>query len=695
MTTAPSRHLRSWGMIALLATGTAPLACLFNSHGTGTGGSGGSGGSSTGTSASCIPGAMRACYTGPAGTQDKGQCKAGSQICNSDGVTFGQCQGEIVPAGIDNCNTLEEDENCDGVVNDNCTCEPGTIENCYTGPVTTENIGICHGGTRTCSGSGTWGSCNGEVLPGTEDCTTTADEDCDGEVFPDTSAGCVCDPAIPIVPCDTGVLGACSAGTQGCAADGKSLSACVQSVQPVIEDCATPTDENCDGTDDCTGETLGGATGVPNTGADDVVFATARDASGNAVVGGVVNGNVQGYSVFTGDLFLAKYSRDDGTEIWEQTFPSDGHAVARSVAVDGMGNVIAVGHFNGLLDFAGTMFTSADSGQSTDLFVVKLDAAGAVVWAKAIGDNSSQFAVAVTVDAAGDIYLTGGIQGTANFGGGSCNITSAGGYDVFVAKLNAAGTCQWGKKYGDANNDQFGWGIAAIPGGEVAVVGEFEGAANFGAGLNTTSLGSSDVFVMRIKNTDGNSVWAKQFGDAGYQTAYSVAADAQGANLVVAGAFDGSIDFGGGALTNPNVGTDDIFVAKLAAGDGAFGFGKRFGGADDQTPTRVAFDGLGNVLLVGDYQGTFSFGGGNLTNADAGNTTRDAFVAKLTGTGAFLWSRSLGDAADQRAWDVTTDALGNVIVGGGFEGTTNFGPPVGSLTSPGGFYDVFTIRLKP
>ena len=68
---------------------------------------------STSTQVTCEPGTSSACYTGPEGTQDVGQCASGTQVCNDDGMSYGACEGEVLPAQ-DDC-TTPEDEDCDGV----------------------------------------------------------------------------------------------------------------------------------------------------------------------------------------------------------------------------------------------------------------------------------------------------------------------------------------------------------------------------------------------------------------------------------------------------------------------------------------------------------------------------------------------------------------------------------------------------
>ncbi len=154
------------------------------------GGSGGRGAADAGRDApgTCAPGATEACYTGPAGTQGVGLCRPGMRVCNSSGSGFGSCEGEVVPAA-ETCATAD-DEDCDGKANEEgaaCVCVPGTTSPCYAGPAGTAGVGQCRSGMQTCEPSGArHGSCAGEVLPKTEDCTTPTDDDCDGQAPPCT-----------------------------------------------------------------------------------------------------------------------------------------------------------------------------------------------------------------------------------------------------------------------------------------------------------------------------------------------------------------------------------------------------------------------------------------------------------------------------------------------------------------------------
>jgi hypothetical protein len=205
----------------------------------------------------CAPGSKKKCaYSGPSGTKGVGICKAAVQVCKADSSGWGSCQGEVLPQPKDDCST-PKDENCSGQVNEGCMnlCVLGTTQTCYSGPAGTSGVGACKAGTQTCVAvtSGTvWGDCTGQVLPTTELCSNTTDDDCDG-----TQAECQCKPGEKKScydgPAGTGGVGSCKLGVQTCEQSfvnggGSRFGGCVGQVKPVPENCSTPADDNCNGT---------------------------------------------------------------------------------------------------------------------------------------------------------------------------------------------------------------------------------------------------------------------------------------------------------------------------------------------------------------------------------------------------------------------------------------------------------------
>ncbi|MRG91439.1 MopE-related protein [Polyangium spumosum] len=236
----------------------------------GAGGSGGQGGS--GGSAACNESESRPCYSGPAGTQGQGECKAGAETCVNG--QWSACSGEVLPSPAEVCDGKDDDcngqvddaipqitcglgacsvtvdgcsegdvpecaplpapsrtetcdgsdDNCDGQIDEGCTCVDGQTQPCYSGGAATKGVGACKDGTQTCAG-GAWGACEGEVLPGPETCDDL-DNDCDGTSDEE--------------------LGQISCGAGACA---KSVEACVNGVPQTCTP-GMPSPETCNGVDD-------------------------------------------------------------------------------------------------------------------------------------------------------------------------------------------------------------------------------------------------------------------------------------------------------------------------------------------------------------------------------------------------------------------------------------------------------------
>ncbi len=201
--------------------------------------------------------------------------------------------------------------------------------------------------------------------------------------------------------------------------------------------------------------------------------------------------------------------------------------------------------------------------------------------------------------------------------------------------------------------------VATDAAGNVILAGRFDGNLNFG-GPNLGSYGSFDVFVAKL-DADGDHIWSKRFGDSDQQLTQGFAVDPAG-NVVVGGVFLGTVDFGGG-LISTTFGGGDAFVFKLDSA-GNHVWSKRFidgsSSISDQTVHSVATDTSGNVIVVGSFLGTVDVGGGPFVSAGE----EDGFVVKLDPAGNHLWSKHIAGSFEQQADSVATDASGNVYVGG-------------------------------
>jgi hypothetical protein len=497
-------------------------------------------------------------------------------------------------------------------------------------------------------------------------------------------AGAGCAPG-EVVACYDGPAGTeghglCQAGSKTCDADGKAYGPCLGEVMPTPEDCATPTDEDCDGlAPACKGnliwsERFGDASNQTGV-------SVATDSMGNVVVIGSFTGTINlggGALVSAGgvDLFVAKLD-GNGNHLWSERFGDAADQHGQAIAIDGMGNVFITGDFAGSVDFGDGVLKSVGG---VDLFIAKLDADGNHKWSKRFGDAADQTAGGIAADSVGNVFATGQFTGAIDFGDGL--LTSAGGLDLFVAKLDANGNHLWSERFGSAYAYEYSNGLAIDGGDDVLLTGSFGGVIDFGDGP-LTSAGGADLFVAKL-DASGNHKWSKRFGDGDGQAGKSLSVDGLG-NVVLTGSFYGVIDFGGDAL--PSAGGADIFVAKLDA-RGNHVWSQSFGDPADQIGESIAVTSAGSVFLTGNYGGQVDFGCGSLPALGI----KDIFLVKFDPKGICLWSKRFGDAAAQNSQGLAVDGAGDVFVTGSFSGSVNFGG--GALQSTGGS-DAFLAKFAP
>jgi PKD repeat protein len=343
---------------------------------------------------------------------------------------------------------------------------------------------------------------------------------------------------------------------------------------------------------------------------NDSMNAVAIDASDNIVVTGGFQDSIDFgagplTSVGSSDFFLAKYS-SSGALLWARQFGGLMVETGRGVVVDQTGNIFVVGFFSGTTSFGGGSLTAPSGG---GVFLAKYSPTGAHLWSKSFSGGSQQPG-AIAIDGNGNIAVVGNFSGTVNFGGGS--LTSAGGTDVFVAEYSSSGAHLWSRRGGGSGAD-LGYGIAVGPTGNVVAVGVFMGTANFGGSSFMSGGGTNDIFVAQYSST-GAHMWSESFGGElayGSDTAKAVTVDGSG-NVILTGNIQGPVDFGGGPLYGNNTG--DIFVAKLNSNGDYLWAKRAGGDTDYDNGNAVVTDASGNVIVAGAFTLSCNFGGGLLTS---------------------------------------------------------------------------------
>ena len=355
------------------------------------------------------------------------------------------------------------------------------------------------------------------------------------------------------------------------------------------------------------------------------------------------------------DAFVAAYD-DAGELTWVQTFGGYILDIARvhGVASAAADELAIAGWFWGSLPIGEELLESAGSA---DAFVARLGAAGSPVWARSFGAGQIDNLTGVGLDSDGAVVAAGYFEGVVDFGDGDGDVTASAADAVVVKYAGADGAPLWATAFGGSDND-YVWDVAIAAGDAVAVAGTFAFQVDFGCEVITDN-GLADAFVMVLDGQSGACSWVRRIGSGQVDQAFAVAADSSG-DVVVAGTFQGTADFGGVELTAG--GSPSMFVARYDS-DGALVWAKRFGGSGPEVPWAVEFDAAGNILFTGSFSGDISFGGVDLIGEPAG----DMFVVKLSGDGSHLWSKRFTGQGEQVGYAVTSSPSAGVIVAGEFE----------------------------
>ncbi|MEI7940217.1 MAG: leucine-rich repeat protein, partial [Verrucomicrobiota bacterium] len=349
-------------------------------------------------------------------------------------------------------------------------------------------------------------------------------------------------------------------------------------------------------------------------------------------------GSINVTSTSAQSFFLTKYN-SNGVAQWVRQSTNGGSAGTGSygmaLAVDASGNSYAAGCFSGVTTITLGTTTLTNTG-SYNIFLVKYDNTGGVLWAKSFNSPGWSYANAVTLDSNSNVYVTGTFN--PSVGIGATNFTSAGGKDGFVAKFNSAGALQWARQMA-GNSDDTAQATSVDVAGNVYVCGGFGNAAgdtvSFGPGITLTNIGGGrpgagigDAFLAKY-NSFGTPQWARRAGGMQMDVYSGVSADSHGNTYVTGGT---------GSAIIP--GAFNVVIARYDS-NGVVQW------PPDATSTLALpwagpmVDAGGNCYVAGWFQTNAVFG----TNTITGPGYFDYFLAKLAPGGSavpYTWTTNNG-----------------------------------------------------
>lgn len=309
---------------------------------------------------------------------------------------------------------------------------------------------------------------------------------------------------------------------------------------------------------------------------------------------------------------------------------------SRSIKADNDENVYLTGYFRDTLDFdpgPETFYLNSTWSDEYDVFVLKLNCNGEFLWAKQFGSSLRKAGTSIDVDKQGNVYTTGYYRIRCDFdpGIGDSILYAQSEADIFVSKLNSDGQFVWAKSFGGAGND-IGTDIVVDRWGNVFFSGYFSGLSDFDPSKKSHSCmsnGSSDAFICKL-NTDGDFLWANQFGGNSIDQAISIDVDLNG-DVYFNGVFNHKMDVDPGLETIYFTadGENDIFIIKLDK-QGNYEWAKQFSGSQYKMTGGIDVNSKGDVLSAGYFKGEVDFNPDQDSCSLLSMGSKDAFVHKIT-----------------------------------------------------------------
>ncbi|HYJ04808.1 MAG TPA: SBBP repeat-containing protein, partial [Chthoniobacterales bacterium] len=346
------------------------------------------------------------------------------------------------------------------------------------------------------------------------------------------------------------------------------------------------------------------------------------------------------------------------------------------------------------------------SGGRVGFEVGEYDASAALIidpvleYSTFLGGNAADQARAIAVDSAGNAYVAGSTSSTDFPIANALQGTNRGGQDVFVTKLNAAGSALVYSTYLGGSVRDVAYGIALDSTGSVYVTGETLSndfpTANALQATNASGGLGTDAFIAKLNSAGSALVYSTYLGGSSNdEQGNDIAVDSAG-NAYVTGLTLSTNFPTANALQNTNAGGRSAFVTKLNAAGSALVYSTYLGGSEGDFGHSIAVDSAGSAYVTGTTEST-NFPTANAIQSTFGGTNGelgDAFVTKFNAAGsALVYSTYLGGSQGDVGNGIAVDSAGNAYVAGG-TGSTNF-PTANALQSaPSEFGDVFVTKLN-
>jgi hypothetical protein len=409
----------------------------------------------------------------------------------------------------------------------------------------------------------------------------------------------------------------------------------------------------------------------------------AVDGSGNAYITGFTGSPESTFPVtvgpdvtndcITSNVFVAKVNASGTALVYCGYIGGSDGGYGQGIAVDGSGNAYVVGRAGRNLPVViGPDLTFHGTG---DAFVAKVNSSGtALVYCGYIGGSKNDTGEAIAVDGSGNAYVTGYTQSTEATlfpVAVGPDLTHNGSGDVFVARVNSAGTALDYCGYIGGSGHEMGSAIAVDGSGNAYVMGftsstESTFPVTVGPDL-THNGGEYDVFVAKVNSSGSALVYCGYIGGSGLDDGTGIAVDSSG-NAYVTGitpSTESTFPVTVGPDLTYNGGVEDAFVAKVNASGTALVYCGYIGGSSDDYGRGIAVDSSGNAYVTGITNSTESTFPVTVGPGLTHNGGADIFVTRLNASGTTLdYCGYIGGSSNDYGRAIAVDGMRNVYVTG-------------------------------
>ncbi|MEX1187682.1 MAG: hypothetical protein WED33_00380 [Bacteroidia bacterium] len=378
---------------------------------------------------------------------------------------------------------------------------------------------------------------------------------------------------------------------------------------------------------------------------------------------------------------------------WVKQIASSGANSVNQLAIDQLGNIVAVGAFTNTVDFnPGAPVFNLTSNGATDVFIWKLNSAGEFISASSFGGTDNDFVTEFKLDGNYDMILAGTFGAIVDFdpGPGSNNIASGQGTfsSDYILKLDDNLAFQWVLN----TNTRFITisDLTTDISNNIYICGSYTGIIDFDpspATLNLSSLGGSDGFVLKL-NSNGQFTWAKSMGGPNSDNAYSLDVD-NNQDLIVSGVFTDNITFGNLGTLNSS-GESLMFITKMNT-SGSFLWVKGLQGS----PNEISLDENNSIFVTGYSNSEGDFDPSPLTYSANYYGGDDILIARFDSLGNLNWAKTIGGSFTDRGSCIFLGSNSDIFIGGLFSETVSFNQNNPSNTSiSNGDSDAFLLKLS-